>query len=308
MSLSFSQLKKTRTSYLDTLRKEATKVSNQSFGTQEDGRFWKPEVDKTGNAYAVFRFLPIAKDDDLPWIKTYSHGFKGPGGWYIENCPTTIGGKCPCCDANSLLWNSGIDADKDIARTRKRRLSHIANIFVVSDPKHPENDEKVFLYRFGKKIFDKVNDLLNPQFPDESPVDPFCPWAGANFILKQKKVDGYPNYEKAEFDKPSPLFGGDDEKIEEIWNLQHSLKQFIEPSIFKSFAELEQRLNKVLGNVSGQVSESAGAAPPATEPKPGATTSAPKGRIAESEWTETTPAVDDGGEEEDYFSKLANDD
>ena len=166
----------------------------------KDDRYWRPELDKSSNGYAVIRFLPAPGDEELPFARLYTHGFQGKGGWFIENCPTTIGGKCPLCEVNNDLWNSGLESDKDIARQRKRRLSYISNILVVSDPSNPQNEGKVFLYKYGKKIFDKIQESMKPEFADETPVDPFDFWKGANFKLKVRKVAGYINYDKSEFE------------------------------------------------------------------------------------------------------------
>jgi hypothetical protein len=199
---------------------------------------------------AIIRFLPAPAadgDDALPWVRVFSHGFQGPGGWLIDNCLTTLNDKCPVCEHNSVLWNSGIEANKEIVRKQKRKLNYMANILVVSDPKRPENEGKVKLFKFGKKIFDKISETMNPDFPDEKPVNPFDFWEGANFKLKIRNVEGYRNYDKSEFDKPEALFDGDDEKLEELWKTQYSLKEFLDKKNFKSFDQLKSRLDKVLG-------------------------------------------------------------
>ena len=212
--------------------------------------YWKPEVDKSGNGIATFRFLPapsIDNDEDaLPWVKVFSHGFKGPGGWLIDNCLTTKNNQCPVCEGNTVLWNSGIEANKTVARERKRKLNYITNIYIVSDPKHPENEGKVFLYRFGKKIFDKITEAMNPPFEDEKPINPFDLWKGANFKLKIRKVEGYQNYDKSEFETSSPL-SDDDTKMEKIWKSEYSLKELVDDSQFKSYDMMKTRLEKVLG-------------------------------------------------------------
>ena len=199
-----------------------------------DERLWKPELDKTGNGYAVIRFLPAVKDEDLPWAKVWNHAFQGPTGqWYIENSLTTLNQKDPVSEMNSAYWNSGVESDKEIARRQKRKLQYFSNIYVVSDTKHPENEGKVFLFRFGKKIFDKIMDAMQPAFPDATPVNPFDFWSGANFKLKIRKVDGYWNYDKSEFEDSSALFDNDD-KLEEVWEKQYSLKEFTANTNFKS--------------------------------------------------------------------------
>jgi hypothetical protein len=245
--MSFANLKKS-SSNLEKLTKAIESISQGSEASKDDN-FWKPEVDKSGNGYAVIRFLPAPEvdgDDALPWVKIFSHGFQGPGGWLIDNCLTTVNDKCPVCEHNTTLWNSGIEANKGIARNQKRKLSYISNIYVVEDPKHPENNGKVFLYKFGKIIFDKITGAMNPEFEDETPVNPFDLWNGANFKLKIRKVDGYQNYDKCEFDRQSALSDNDNE-LEKIWKSEHSLKAVIEPSNFKSYDTLKQRLDKVLG-------------------------------------------------------------
>ena len=211
-----------------------------------DERLWKPELDKTGNGYAIIRFLPATKGEDLPWAKVWSHAFQGPTGqWYIENCLTTLGQNDPVAEMNSAYWNSGVESDKEIARRQKRKLQYYANIYVVSDSKHPEKEGNVYLFRFGKKIFDKIMEAMQPAFDDANPINPFEFWEGANFKLKIRKVDGYWNYDKSTFDAPSALFDNDD-KIEELWGKQHSLTEFSAATNFKSYDELKIRLNVVL--------------------------------------------------------------
>ena len=211
----------------------------------QDDRLWKPELDKTGNGYAVIRFLPAVSGEELPWQRTWSHAFQGPGGWYIENSLTTLNQKDPVSEENTRLWNTGVDSDKEIARKRKRKLSYYANILVVSDPKHPENEGKVFLYKFGKKIFDKITEAMQPAFEDEAAINPFDFWKGANFKLKIRKVDGYWNYDKSEFEGVSALAESDD-KIKEVWSKQHALKPFLAADNFKTYDELKEKLNRVL--------------------------------------------------------------
>ena len=242
--MSFADMKKKRGSSLSHLSEELNKINNPGFGVDE--RFWKADLDKAGNGYAVIRFLPPIEGEDLPWVRVFNHGFQGPGGWYIENSLTTLGKKDPCAEYNSGLWATGVEANKDIVRKQKRRLTYFANIRVVEDAKRPENEGKVFLFKFGKKIFDKVNDQMNPQFEDESPVNPFDFWEGANFKLKIRKVEGFTNYDKAEFAAPTPM-SEDDEDMEKVWKQQYSLQDFLKPDNFKSYEELASRLNKVLG-------------------------------------------------------------
>ena len=247
MSESFSSLKRSSRNNLQNLMAETNKLAKGNQQGGADDRFWKPEVDKAGNGYAVVRFLPAPNGEDIPWVRVFDHGFQGIGGWYIENSLTTVGKKDPVSEYNSMLWNSGIEANKEQARKQKRRLKYIANIYVVSDPSNPQNEGKVFLYQFGKKIFDKINDVMNPQFEDETPVNPFDFWEGANFKLKIRNVEGYRNYDKSEFESPSTLGDFEDDELEAIWKQEQSLAEFIAPENFKSYEELQAKLNKVLG-------------------------------------------------------------
>ena len=242
--MSISALKKQ--SNLNALLDEFQKQSSPETKSFDDDRFWKPEMDKSGNGFAVIRFLPAPEGEEIPWIRMFSHSFQGPGGWYIENSLTTINKNDPVGEMNRRLWNSGSEADKDTARKQKRKLSYYTNIYVVADPKHPENEGKVFLYKFGKKIFDKVMEAMQPQFEDETPVNPFDLWKGANFKLKIRKVDGYWNYDKSEFDVPAPL-DKDESVMEKAYNAEHKLKPFHDPSNFKTYDELKEKMERVLG-------------------------------------------------------------
>ena len=233
---------------LNAVKEESAPQEKKSY---VDERLWKPELDKAGNGYAVIRFLPAIEGEDMPWAKIWNHAFQGPTGqWYIENSLTTVGQKDPVSEHNTKLWNTGLESDKEIARKQKRKLQYYSNIYIVSDAKHPENVGKVFLFRYGKKIFDKLMAAMQPEFPDETPINPFDFWEGANFRLKIRKVDGYWNYDKSEFEKPSKL-DEDDNKIEEIWKKQYSLNDFTAATNFKSYEELKTRLDAVL---SGTVS------------------------------------------------------
>ena len=245
--MSFASLKKQSSlgSLTAKLVKEVEKT-NKGGGSGDD-RLWKPEVDKAGNGYAVVRFLPAPDGEDLPWAKLYSHAFQGPGGWYIENSLTTNGAKDPVSEYNSELWNTGIDSDKEIARKQKRKLSYYSNIYVVKDPSNPENEGKVFLYKYGKKIFDKVMSAMQPEFEDEEPINPFDFWAGADFKIKIKKVAGYWNYDSSEFARPGALLD-DDDAMEAIWKKEYSLTEITAADQFKSYDELKKRLDYVLGN------------------------------------------------------------
>ena len=245
---SFKDLKKNRMSNLEQLSKQVEKLSEKP--SYEDDRIWKCERDKSGNGYAVIRFLPASNNEDMPWVQMWSHGFKGPGGWYIENSLTTLGKDDPVSKANTALWNSGVESDKNIARDRKRKLSYYSNILVLEDSANAENEGKVFLFRYGKKIFEKITSVMNPEFKDETPLNPFDFWEGANFKIKIRQVDGYANYDKSEFASQSKLYDGDDAKCEAIWKQQHSLQDLVTVDKFKSYQELEARFNTVVGSSS----------------------------------------------------------
>ena len=261
-----------------------------------DERLWKPQVDKAGNGYAVIRFLPASKGEEMPWVRIWNHAFQGPTGqWYIENSLTTINQKDPVSEYNTQLWNSGVESDKEIARKQKRKLQYYSNIYVVSDSVNPSNQGKVFLFRYGKKIFDKLSEAMQPAFEDETPINPFDLWEGANFKLKIRKVDGYWNYDKSEFDKPSKLNDNDDE-MEKIWNTQYSLKDFTAPSNFKSYDELKTRLDAVLtGSVTTGKSAAQMVDEDSTDFKP----------TFKSEPAPTITVSEDDDDTMSYFEKLA---
>jgi len=263
----------------------------------QDDRLWKPELDKTGNGYAVLRFLPAPQKEEMPWARVWSHAFQGPGGWYIENSLTTLGQKDPVSEENTILWNTGVDSDKEIARKRKRKLSYYSNIYVVSDPKHPENEGKVFLFKFGKKIFDKITEAMQPAFEDEKPINPFDFWTGANFKLKIRKVDGFWNYDKSEFEAVSPITT-DDEVIKGIWNKQYPLKAFLEAANFKSYDELKEKFNRVVAGSKNTETASEIDLPPTTS-------RAPATAAASVQSNEASSVEDD--DTLSYFSKLAED-
>ena len=242
-----AQLKKNRQSNLTDLTKKIEEMNSspqQQQSNNSDDNLWKPSLGKDGNGFAVIRFLPPPKGEEMPFVRIWDHGFQGPGGWYIEKSLTTLGEKDPVSEYNTQLWNTGREEDKATARNQKRRLSFYSNIYVVKDPNNPQNEGKVFLYKYGKRIFDKLNDLMNPQFEDEKPVNPFDFWEGTDFRLKIRKVDGYWNYDKSEFDSPGQL--ADDDALEGIWEQQYSLQDLTDPKNFKSYEELQARLNRVL--------------------------------------------------------------
>jgi hypothetical protein len=314
--MNFEALKSNRKSQFDKLNSEINKLNSPQSNNSDD-RFWKPDIDKAGNAYAVIRFLPAPSGEDVPFVRIWDHGFQGPGGWYIEKSLTTFGAGTPdpCTEYNSQLWNSGIEANKELVRKQKRRLSYYSNIYVVSDPNRPQNEGKVFLYKYGKKIFEKLNEAMHPPFdeqgrsPDHPQYDPanafnpFDLWEGANLKLKIRKVDGYPNYDKSEFDRTGPLLN-DDAELEKVWKSQNSLQELLDPKHFKSYDELKKRLEKALGlvdtkkSVSHDDDEVEHAPVQRTAPvRETATSSAP--------WDNNSS--DDDDEDLSFFKKLAKD-
>ena len=296
MSQSFAELKRSTTSSLDALLKETNKLtSNEGNKGGADARFWQPEVDKSGAGQAIIRFLPAPKGEDIPWVRIFNHGFQGPGGWYIENSLTTLNKKDPVSEYNSTLWNRGDDAGKEQARKQKRRLLYISNVYVIQDKAHPENEGQVKLFRYGKKIFDKLNEAMNPEFEDEKPLNPFDLWEGASFILKIRNVDGYRNYDKSIFGEAGPLLA-DDSKLEGIWNSEYKLQEFTDPSKFKTYDELKQKLDKVLALSGGsQPSSTAETTKLETAPAPSV------GKVDK-------PKSSDSDTDLDFFQKLAEDD
>ena len=284
-----------RSNSLDKLLGEVQKENApQEKKSYKDERLWKPEVDKSGNGYAVIRFLPAVEGEDMPWAKVWNHAFQGPTGqWYIENSLTTLGQKDPVSEMNSAYWNTGIESDKEIARKQKRKLQYFSNIYVVSDSKHPENEGKVFLFRYGKKIFDKIMAAMQPEFEDEKAINPFDFWEGANFKLKIRKVAGYWNYDSSDFDSQKALFDND-AQIEEVWKQQYPLAEFTAASNFKSYEELKTRLDAVLsgsvtvGNVAEEI-EDAPIAAPVVDTKP----------------VESISTKEEEDDTMDYFAKLA---
>lgn len=295
--MNFANLK--RGSEFDKLKKQMESIKSPSEpGGKDDPRFWQPTVDKVGNGMAIIRFLSapaVDGDDGVPWVRVFKHGFQDVGGWLIETCPTTlgVGTKCPVCEQNTVLWQSGVEANKEIARKRKRKVTYIANIYVVSDPSNPENEGQIKLFTFGAKIFTKLEEAMNPAFADEVPINPFDFWAGANFKLKMRNVEGYRNYDKSEFEKPSALLDND-EKLEELWKKEYSLKEFIDPAIFKSYDQIKTRLDLVLGVRGSYI-------PSVTAENMTIT------NFDKKEPTHTNQTSSDD-EEMDYFKSLAGDD
>jgi hypothetical protein len=303
--MDIQSLRKMRSNDFGQISSAFDKIANPSSEKKSyaDDRFWKLQGDKAGNGTATIRFLPRVDGDELPWVRIFSHGFQGPTGkWYIENSLTTLSEKDPVSELNSSLWNSGVEANKKIAQKQKRRLSYIANILVVSDPKHPENEGKVFLFKFGKKIFDKVMDKARPTFEDEQPVNVFDFWDGANFKMRMRKKDGFTNYDESIFTEPCAL--GSDEDIVKAAEAQVKLSEFTDTGNFKSYDDLKRKLDEVL---SGNGFSAKSAAELATEPEPVMETPQPKEAPAFTPEATTSVSEEDDGDVMAYFSKIAND-
>ena len=301
--MSFANLKKQSKlgSLTEKLVKEVEKMNNSS--SNKDERMWSLTVDKAQNGYAVIRFLPAPDGEDLPFVKLYNHAFQGPGGWLIDACPTTLSQKCPVCELNGTLWNSGSDSNKEVARKQKRKLSYISNIYVVKDPGNPENEGKNFLFKYGKKIFDKLTTAMQPEFEDESPIDPFDFWQGANFKLKAKNVAGYRNYDSSEFATPSALLD-DDDAMEAIWKNQYSLSEFLSPDQFKSYEELKTRLDAVLGGKSSRIDSEVDDEDNYRGPAPSLTEDL-RSELNSLKPSRSVMVDDEDSEELSYFAKLA---
>ena len=314
MATNFTTLRNSRKTLLTKLADEVKKTASPQKGADE--RFWKLIVDpKTGIGYAKLRFLPAPKNEDIPWSKLWSHGFQGPAGsWFIENCPTTLDGRpCPVCKENNRLWNSGVERDKEVARARKRKLTYISNVLILEDPARPENNGKTFLYKYGKKIHDKVMELLEPQFPDQKPANPFDLWEGCDFKLKAQKVAGYQNYDKSEFTEPSELHAGDDAQKEKTWEGEFSLAEFLKEDQFKDFADLAQRFQRSLSGdtddkiTAGELIEREARLPiptPASAPK------AAEARVAKTVSSPAPRAVEDDEEDDvkKFFASVIDED
>jgi len=302
--MSFADLKRKSQTDFSVLTKELEKANSTSSG---DDRLWKPSVDAAGNGFAVIRFLPAPDGEDIPFVKLYSHAFQGDGGWYIENSLTTLGGKDPVGEVNRKLWNSGRDNDKETARKQKRKLTYYANIYVVSDKANPQNEGQVFLYKFGKKIFDKVTAAMQPEFEDETPTNPFDLWEGANFKLKITNVAGYWNYDKSEFAAASAL-SADDTALEAIWRKAYSLQEFVAPSNFKTYEELEERLNMVLGITKTPAAARAATVVKTMNEEEDEEFSAPAPRTAPARVAAAAGVVEEEDDALSYFARLAEED
>ena len=299
--MSFANLKRNRDNISKLIKAaEATGGGSTEKKSYVDDRMWKPTVDQAGNGYAIIRFLPAREGAELPWARYWDHGFKGPTGqWYIEKSLTSIGQNDPVGELNSRLWNTGIEEDKETARRQKRRLHYVSNIFVVSDPGNPENEGKVFMYQFGKKIHDKIMDQMQPEFADEEPVNPFDMWEGANFKLKIRNVEGYRNYDKSEFAKQTQLLDGDDAKLESVYDQMYDLSEFTDPANYKTYDELKTKLSSILGEVAGM-----GAATMAQTAQMNEPVEAPAPQRIEPVTAENIK-VEDDDDTLSYFAKLA---
>lgn len=304
----FAALKKNRSKSLEKLTEQLDKIGSKGYSDPNEGKFWKPTRDSAGNGFAIIRFLPAPGAEDMPFIRIWDHGFQGPGGWYIENSLTTLNQPDPVSEYNSTLWNTSTDdesPERKQARKQKRRLKYISNVYIVKDSGNPENEGKVFLFSYGKKIYDKLNDLMNPSFEDEAPVNPFDLWDGANFRLKIRQFEGYANYDKSEFESASALFD-DDDKLEAVWKQAHSLQELLDPKNFKTYDELQAKLHKVLGIVGSTTKRSA--APASAEDDLDEDLDMSNlGKTAEpkAQKEEDLPSVNDDDSDLDFFRALA---
>lgn len=325
MAINFADLKKQRKSDFEKIQKEIEKVSSKG-GNNDDNSYWSPTLDKAGNGYAILRFLPAAAGEDATFVRLFTHGFKGPTGkWYIENSLTTLGQKDPVGELNSSLWNATEDdksPEREQARKQKRRLGFVSNVYVVKDSGNPDNEGKVFRFKYGKKIWDKLQGAMYPEFADEEGFNPFDLWEGANFKLKIRQVDGYKNYDKSEFDSRSQLIDtgdedGDNEAMQQIWQAEHSLATLVSPEQFKSYAELETRLKEVLGttgttsSVTKKAEDLAYEAPaaeyrPRTTPKAAEAQKAPAVDDEALPWSDKNASTTTGGSEDldSWFENL----
>lgn len=305
--MSFQNLKKNSNSNVKSLSEQLAKMAKPSF--EKDERLWTVSRDKAGNGFALIRFLPAADGEDVPFAKVFSHNFKHMGNWFIENCPTTIGQTCPCCASNTEHWNSGVESDKTISRDRKRKLNYFSNILVLSDPANKDNEGKVFIYKYGQKIFDKIKESMNPQpGSGEEPCNPFDFWTGRNFKLSVKSLGEFPNYDSSQFSAPSALFDGNDAKLENLWKQEYPLLPFVAPNQFKSPEDLGKKFDALYNKKS--VTTTIAGGPPAVvtaaKPKSSMKESAP---FAGNSASKSSPQVDDGEQDSlDFFKKLVEED
>jgi len=307
MATNFDAMKQNRKANFEKLTSELNKLNQGSSQNQDnsnnDERLWKPDVDKAGNGYAIIRFLPAPVGEEVAFVRIWDHGFQGPGGWYIEKSLNSLGKPDPVSEYNSKLWNSGIEANKELVRKQKRRLSYYSNIYVVKDPTRPENEGKVFLFKYGKKIFDKLNEAMYPQFADEKAINPFDLWEGANFKLKIRQVEGYRNYDKSELDTPAPMLPDDDD-MEKVWKSEYSLQELLDPKHFKSYEELKMRLEKALGTATESSNSKSSHMNDEDEAFP-----VPQKAVPAKETPKASaPWDDDEDEDLSFFKKLASSD
>lgn len=300
--MSFANLKKNSKNGIMSLQ-DRLKNENQEKKDYNDDRYWAPAVDKSGNGFAVIRFLPAPGDEEMPYVKMYNHGFKVGAKWFIEHCPTTIGGKCFVCEQNNELWATELKENQAIVRNRKRQQSYHSNIIVVSDPKNPDNEGKVFLYRYGAKIFQKIIEAIQPEFDDETPMNPFDFWEGANFKLKIRQVEGYRNYDKSEFERPTPLFDGDEVMLEKVWKQEHSLTEIISPDKFKPYEELVKKFKMVVNNQQSSDSDDKPEVPKSNNMDRFTSKKEPKKSEEEPKEETSTPAASD--DDDDDFKMYA---
>ena len=296
----FATLKSNRSKSIESLTEELNKINTKY--QNDDDKYWQPTVDKAGNGQAIIRFLPPPGDEKAPFIRYWEHGFKGPGGWYIEKSLTTLGENDPCAEHNNTLWESGRESDKKIARDQKRKLYYVSNIYVVSDPANPENDGKVFLFKYGKKIFDKIFDKMNPAFEGDEKINPFDLWDGCNFRLRIRKVEGYRNYEKSDFAGKTPLLEDDDE-MKVVWESEHPLQPIIAPDKFKTYDALKARLDKVLKINTATKSDN-------SDSKPDSSSKFKSTKSSSPPWESSNPEDDEDDSEDttNFFKKLRDGD
>lgn len=225
---------------------------DESSSKDDDSRIWTPKMGKSGTGEATIRFLPGGggKDEEA-YIEVYSHAFTGTTGkWLIEKCPTTIGQPCPVCDENRTLWSNGKETvvrGNDDSPGRKRKLNYYSNVYIIDDPVNPENNGQVKLYKYGVKILDKIKMAIKPASKRKRPLEVFDMFMGADFNIVINKKGKYWNYDDSEFLDPEPLFDGDEDKLEEVYNSLYDLTELINPSTFKSKDELQARLDMVDG-------------------------------------------------------------
>lgn len=323
--MSLANLKQQRKNQFEKLTKLVEETKNSGGSNKDDGKYWSPTVDKAGNGYAVVRFMPAPEGEDAPFIRLWSHGFKGPTGkWYIENSRTTLNEPDPVSELNSELWNKSEDdnsPERKQARAQKRRLTYVSNVLVVKDPANPENEGKVFLFKYGKKIWDKIQGAMYPEFADETGFNPFDLWDGANFKIKIRQVEGYRNYDKSEFEAPAAV-SNDDDELEVIYKKLYPLQALVAADQFRSYDELKSKLHAVLGmdpraqggqraprpaaGNSRNDDDEGGYTPPSNARRAAAPSAADDDDGSSVPWSESkTPASDEAGDDFAFFEQLA---